>query len=153
MRENVCSCFLINKISSKEDAYQKDLLVYIAMGITMNGMTQVLDFYIGEPEASKYWLIVHDDLKDRGIKIILVMVSNYLAGISQPIKIVLQILTFKNVLWTKLEIVPSMLERKIFKSFAIILKKYKAWNLNQPLNGLDYLESKRKNKCTCPAKS
>lgn len=60
---------------------------YVAMGINLKGIKEVLGIYIGETETSKFWLSVFNDLKGRGIKDILVLSSDGLTGIKETIQI------------------------------------------------------------------
>lgn len=58
---------------------------YVVMGISKTGMKEVLGLYIGESESSKFWLSVLNDIKNRGVKDILVL-SDGLTGIQESIK-------------------------------------------------------------------
>jgi transposase-like protein len=58
---------------------------YVVLGINTSGVKEVLGIYIGEVETSKFWLSVFNDLKNRGIKDILVLSSDGLAGIKETI--------------------------------------------------------------------
>lgn len=40
--------------------------VYIAIGINMDGIKEVLGMYVGENESAKYWLSILNGLKNRG---------------------------------------------------------------------------------------
>lgn len=59
---------------------------YVVMGISKTGMKEVLGIYIGESESSKFWLSVLNDIKNRGVKDILVLSSDVLTGIQESIK-------------------------------------------------------------------
>lgn len=59
---------------------------YVVMGISKTGMKEVLGLYIGESESSKFWLSVLNDIKNRGVKDILVLSSDGLTGIQESIK-------------------------------------------------------------------
>ena len=58
---------------------------YVAMGINKHGIKEVLEIYIGENESSKFWMTVFNNLKNRGIKDILVLSSDGLIGIKDAI--------------------------------------------------------------------
>lgn len=62
--------------------------VYIALGYNINGFKKILGMWIGENETSKYWLMVLNQMKDRGLEDILIISSDNLAGISQAIEAV-----------------------------------------------------------------
>lgn len=60
---------------------------YVVLGISRNGIKEVLGIYIGESESSKFWLSVLNDIKNRGVKDILVLSSDGLTGIQESIKV------------------------------------------------------------------
>ena len=57
----------------------------MVLGITKDGMKEVLSLEIGENESSKYWLGVLNGLKNRGIKDIMVICADGLTGIKEAI--------------------------------------------------------------------
>lgn len=69
----------------REEGVSKEVSVYIPLGIDLEGKKDVLGFWIGESETSKYWLSVLDDIKQRGVENILIMASDNLPGISEAI--------------------------------------------------------------------
>jgi transposase-like protein len=58
---------------------------YIVLGVTDEGEKDILGIWIGENESAKFWLGVFNDLKQRGIKDILIMCSDGLTGIKEAI--------------------------------------------------------------------
>lgn len=68
-----------------DDGIVKNHTVYGIIGINMDGFKHVLGLYIGESESSKYWLTVMNELKDRGIKDVLIFSVDNLSGISEAI--------------------------------------------------------------------
>lgn len=58
---------------------------YVVLGITKDGYKEIVGVYIGENESSKFWLGVLNDLKQRGVKDILIMCSDNLTGIKEAI--------------------------------------------------------------------
>ena len=56
------------------------------MGVTEDSYKEVLDIWVGENETAKFWLSVLTDLKNRGVKDILIICSDGLAGIKQAIE-------------------------------------------------------------------
>ena len=71
--------------SVREDNRVVKKAAYIVLGINSEGYKEVLGIYIGENESSKYWLGVLNELKERGIKDILIMCSDNLTGIKEAI--------------------------------------------------------------------
>jgi len=62
--------------------------VYIAIGITLAGIKDVLGLWIGENESSKYWLSVINEMKNRGVQDILIACVDGLSGFSEAISAV-----------------------------------------------------------------
>ena len=71
--------------SVREDNRIKKITAYVVLGITKDGMKEVLSLEIGENESSKYWLGVLNGLKNRGIKDIMVICADGLTGIKEAI--------------------------------------------------------------------
>ena len=69
----------------KEKMVQKSA-VYVVLGIDTEGMKDVLSIEIGETESAKFWLSVLTGLKNRGVKDILVLCADGLAGITEAIE-------------------------------------------------------------------
>lgn len=69
----------------KENGVIGKKAAYVAMGISKVGIKEVLGIYIGENETSKFWMTVFNNLKNRGIKDILVLSSDGLSGIKEAI--------------------------------------------------------------------
>ena len=60
---------------------------YVLLGISKEGKKEVLGIYVGESESSKFWLSVLNDIKNRGVKDILIISSDGLTGIQESIKV------------------------------------------------------------------
>ena len=60
--------------------------VYIALGYTTEGYKETLGMWVGENESSKYWLLVLNQLKERGLEDILIVSTDNLSGFSQAIE-------------------------------------------------------------------
>ena len=71
--------------SVREDHIIKKLAAYVIMGITMDGRKDVISLQIGENESAKYWLGVLNDLKNRGVKDIMIICADGLTGIKEAI--------------------------------------------------------------------
>ena len=71
--------------SVRNDGVIRKLAAYVVLGINEDGKKEVLTIMIGENESSRYWLSVLDSLKNRGIKDILILCSDGLAGIKEAI--------------------------------------------------------------------
>ena len=62
--------------------------VYIALGYNLEGFKEILGMWVGENETSKYWLLVLNQLKERGVEDILIISTDNLPGFSQAIEAV-----------------------------------------------------------------
>lgn len=71
--------------SVRDNHIIKKLAAYIILGINQDGIKEVLSIQIGENESSKYWLSVLNELKNRGVKDILILCADGLAGIKDSI--------------------------------------------------------------------
>ena len=59
--------------------------VYIAIGINMEGFRDVLGMWVGENESAKFWLLVMNDLKNRGVEDVLIACVDGLTGFPEAI--------------------------------------------------------------------
>lgn len=71
----------------KENGVVGKKAAYVAMGISTNGIKEVLGIYVGENETSKFWMTVFNNLKNRGLKDILILSSDGLTGIKEAIQV------------------------------------------------------------------
>lgn len=62
--------------------------VYIALGYNLEGYKEILGMWVGENESSKYWLLVLNQLKERGLEDVLIFSTDNLPGFSQAIEAV-----------------------------------------------------------------
>lgn len=60
--------------------------VYLAIGVNMQGLKEVLGMWISENEGSKFWLKVMTELKNRGVNDILVACVDGLKGFPEAIE-------------------------------------------------------------------
>lgn len=62
--------------------------VYIAIGINMDGIKDVLGMWVGENESAKFWLSIMNGLKNRGVADILIACVDGLTGFTNAIEAV-----------------------------------------------------------------
>jgi transposase-like protein len=72
--------------SVRRDKNVQKMSAYIVLGVTSEGMKEVLSIELGETESAKYWLNVFNSLKHRGVKDILVLCADGLSGIKEAIE-------------------------------------------------------------------
>ena len=63
----------------------KKLAAYIIPAVSLTGHKEVLSIHIGENESAKYWLGVLNELKNRGVKDILVICADGLSGMKEAV--------------------------------------------------------------------
>lgn len=73
--------------SVRDDKIIRKLAAYVVLGINQDGYKEVLGLYIGQNESSKYWLGILNELKNRGVKDILIMCADGLSGIKESISV------------------------------------------------------------------
>lgn len=71
--------------SVRDNGIIRKLAAYIILGINLEGRKEVLTIQVGENESSKYWLSVLNDLKNCGVKDILVICADGLIGMKEAI--------------------------------------------------------------------
>ena len=71
--------------SVRDNGIIRKLAAYVILGINTEGKKEVLTIQVGDTESSKYWLSVLNELKNRGIKDILILCADGLTGIKEAI--------------------------------------------------------------------
>ena len=71
--------------SVRDNGVIRKLAAYVILGINMEGKKEVLSITVGDNESSKYWLSVLNELKNRGVKDILIICADGLSGIKEAI--------------------------------------------------------------------
>lgn len=69
-----------------EDGTTKKKTAYVVYGVNVDGLKEILGIWLGEAESSKFWMMVLSELKDRGVKDILIASVDGLKGFSDAIK-------------------------------------------------------------------
>lgn len=73
--------------SVRENNIIRKLAAYVILGVSEEEKKAVLSIQIGENESSKYWLSVLNELKNRGVKDILILCADGLSGIKESIAV------------------------------------------------------------------
>ena len=71
--------------SVRDNGVIRKLAAYVILGLTVDGHKDVLTINIGDNESSKYWLSVLNELKNRGVKDIMIICADGLSGIKEAI--------------------------------------------------------------------
>lgn len=64
----------------KDDITTSKKAVYVIIGVDVNGYKEILGLWISDTESGSFWSNVFEDLKERGVKDILYMSSDGIAG-------------------------------------------------------------------------
>ena len=67
------------------DNVVRKMAAYIILGYDQNGKKEILSVAIGQAESSKFWLLELNKLKSRGVKDILILSSDGLAGLKESV--------------------------------------------------------------------
>ena len=71
--------------SVRDNSQIRKLAAYVILAVSLTGHKEVLSIHIGENESSKYWLGVLNELKNRGVKDILVICADGLSGMKEAV--------------------------------------------------------------------
>ncbi|QUH27908.1 IS256 family transposase [Vallitalea guaymasensis] len=117
--------------------------VYIAIGIKLDGKKEVLGMWIGGNESAKYWLGVLNEIKNRGVKDILIMSVDGLSGFGDAIHAVYPQTEIQRCIVHQIRYSTRFISYKDIKSYMKDLKLvYQASTEDIALQQLDALEDK-----------
>ncbi len=71
--------------SVRDNGVIRKLAAYVILGINTDGKKEVLSINVGDNESAKYWLSILNELKNRGVKDILLICADGLSGIKEAI--------------------------------------------------------------------
>lgn len=129
--------------SVREDNRIKKLAAYVILGLTLDGRKDVISLQIGENESGKYWLGVLNDLKNRGVKDVMVICAEGLSGIKEAIQAAFKETEYQRCIVHQVRNTLKYVSYKDMKSFATELKSiYLAPNEAQGLDNLERVEKK-----------
>ena len=85
-KEKISNCYLhSNSLSNKMDNSLLAVRDINHKYIVVEGKKEVLSITVSDNESSKYWLSVLNELKNRGVKDILIICADGLSGIKEAI--------------------------------------------------------------------
>ncbi|SQC85602.1 transposase, mutator type [Clostridium perfringens] len=127
----------------KKDNSIVNKAAYAAIGVNIEGKKDVLGIWIGAAESSKYWLLVLNELKNRGVKDILIACIDGLNGFKEAIKAVYPNTEVQRCIIHQIRNSSRYLSYKDIKEFNADLKLvYTAVNEDAALQALSSLEEK-----------
>ena len=117
--------------------------VYICLGYTLEGYKDILGIWVDEAEGAKFWLSICNDLKNRGVKKILIACMDGLKGLPQVIKTVFPTVDIQTCIVHQIRNSIKYIASKDKKTFMKDLKEvYKAPTEDLALAQLDNLKEK-----------
>ena len=130
------------ELAEKFDPIRK-LAAYVILGINAEGKKEVLTISIGENESSKYWLSVLNELKNRGVKDILIICADGLTGIKEAIAAAFPKTEYQRCIVHQVRNTLKYVPDKDRKAFATDLKTiYQAADEKKALAALDRVMEK-----------
>jgi len=138
----------------RQDSAVVNKAAYVAIGITLEGKKEVLGLYIGENESSKYWLGVLNEIKNRGVKDVLIVSTDGLTGFKEAIQAVFPMCEIQRCVIHQIRNSIKHLNYKDTKEFLGDLKGvYKAASEEIGMNNLLEMKDKWGNKYKIALKS
>ena len=117
--------------------------VYICLGYNMQGYKEILGSWVDEAEGAKFWLKICTDLKNRGVKEILIACMDGLKGLPEAIKTVFPSVNIQTCIVHQIRNSIKYIASKDKKEFIKDLKcVYKAFTEELALAQLDNLKDK-----------
>lgn len=108
--------------SVRDNGIIRKLAAYVILGINTDGKKEVLSIHVGDNESSKYWLSVLNELKNRGVKNILIICADGLAGIKEAIATAFPKTEYQRCIVHQVRNTLKYVPDKERKAFAIDLK-------------------------------
>jgi transposase-like protein len=115
---------------------------YVCMAIDMKGYKDILGIWIGEQEGAKFWLSVCNDLKNRGVKDIIIACMDGLKGLPEAIKTVFPDVNIQSCIIHQIRNSIKYVASKNIKAFMKDLKAvYQAPNKEAAVEALHSLDA------------
>ena len=129
--------------SVRDNGVIRKLAAYIILGINTEGKKEVLSISVGANESAKYWLSVLNELKNRGVKDILLICADGLAGIKEAITAAFPKTEYQRCIVHQVRNTLKYVPDKDRKAFATDLKTiYHASDVKKALDALDRVTEK-----------
>jgi len=145
MLKSVYSIVFMDAIhySVRKDGVVVKKAVYIAIGIDMEGQKDILGMWIGEAESSKYWLGIMNEIRNRGVRDILIASVDGLNGFPDAIRTVYPHTEIQRCIVHQIRNTTRYISYKDLKAFTADLKPiYKAATESMALQELDTFDAK-----------
>lgn len=109
--------------SVRDNGIIRKLAAYVILGINSEGRKEVLSIEVGQNESAKYWLSVLNNLKNRGVKDILIICADGLTGIKEAISAAFPQTEYQRCIVHQVRNTLKYVADKDKKTFAADLKK------------------------------
>lgn len=127
----------------KEEGHVVKKAAYIALGVNMEGQKDILGIYLSESESAKYWLNILNQLKNRGVKDILILCADGLSGLKEAISAAFPQTEFQRCIVHMIRNTMQYVSYKDRKELASDLKMiYRANNAEEAYDNLQKLKKK-----------
>ncbi len=73
------------RVKIRDEGVVRNKAVYLALGVRTDGTKEILGLWIEQNEGAKFWLLVMNELKNRGVDDILIAVVDGLKGFPETI--------------------------------------------------------------------
>ncbi|WKY43277.1 IS256 family transposase [Eubacteriaceae bacterium ES2] len=129
--------------SVRDNGIIRKIAAYVILGISADGYKEVLTIRIGENESSKYWLSVFNELKNRGVKDVLIICADGLNGIKEAISAAFPNTEYQRCIVHQIRNTLRYVSYKDRKIFATDLKSiYQAASEDRALEALEQVSEK-----------
>ena len=129
--------------SVRDNGMIRKLAAYVILGINTEGKKEVLTISVGDNESAKYWLSVMNELKNRGVKDVLIICADGLTGIKEAIAAAFPKTEYQRCIVHQVRNTLKYVPDKDRKAFATDLKTiYQAADEKKALAALDHVTEK-----------
>ena len=129
--------------SVRDNGVIRKLAAYVILGVNTEDKKEVLTITIGDNESAKYWLSVLNELKNRGVKDILIICADGLTGIKEAIATAFPKTEYQRCIVHQVRNTLKYVPDKDRKAFAADLKTiYQAADEQKALAALDRVTEK-----------
>ena len=129
--------------SVRDNGVIRKLAAYVILGINAGGRKEVLTIHVGDNESAKYWLSVLNELKNRGVKDILILCADGLSGMKEAVGTAFPKTEYQRCIVHQVRNTLKYVPDKDRKAFAADLKTiYHAADEEKALEALEHVTQK-----------
>ena len=127
----------------REDNRTIKRLAYVAIGTKLDGTHQVLGMWVGGSESTKYWIVIFNEIRNRGVEDLMIVTVDELTGFVDAINALFPQAEVHRCIVHQIRYTTKLFSYKDIKPFMKDLKLvYKADTEQLALDALDDLEEK-----------